>query len=287
MNSVLLSTYAMATRFEVVMYGANEILLRAAGEEALQEIERLAAQLSFYAADSEIHFLNTHAAQRPIRVEPRLFVLLQRCAALTEATDGAFDVTVGPLMRAWKFFKVKNAVPSNEELAAARASTGFQHIIFDEETFSIQFTQPGVEIDLGGFGKGYAIDRAMDVLRENGVRSALLHGGTSSVATIGTPPNNDGWSIALQTPLQNTIHLREQALSISALHGKSFTVDNQEFGHVLDPRTGQPVRVAAAAAAWGTSAAVCEALSKALLVSGADWLPTMQERFPAYQGIVA
>lgn len=277
----------MATRFELVMYGAEAALLRAAGEEALQEVERLAAQLSFYAADSEIHYLNTHAAHRFVRVEPRLFVLLQRCAALTEATDGAFDVTVGPLMRAWKFFKVKDAVPSEEAVAAARAITGFQHVIFDEETFRIQFTQPGVEIDLGGFGKGYAIDRALDVLRENGVGSALLHGGTSSIATIGTPPDSDGWQIALQTPLQDSILLHDHSLSVSALHGKSFTRGEQEYGHVLDPRTGQPVRVAAAAAAWGASAAVCEALSKALLVFGADWLPTLQERFPAYQGIAA
>ena len=287
MNPVLLSTYAMATRFELVLYGANEVLLRAAGEEALQEIERLAAQLSFYAADSEIHFLNTHAAHRSVRVEPRLFALLQQCAALTEATDGAFDVTVGPLMRAWKFVKANGALPSDEELAAARNLVGIENVLFDEDGGYLQFRKPGVEIDLGGFGKGYAIERAIESLRENGVRSALLHGGTSSIATIGNPPDNDGWNIALPAPWQINASLREQCLSVSAPHGKSFTIDGQEYGHVLDPRTGQPVQQAQAAAAWGPSAAVCEALSKALLVIGADFLLTMRERFPDYRGVVA
>lgn len=269
------------------MYGADEVLLRAAGEEALQEIERLAAQLSFYTADSEIHYLNTYAAQRAVRIEPRLFMLLQQCAALTDATEGAFDVTVGPLMRAWKFFKVKDALPTDEELAAARSLTGFEQVRFDDDNYSIQFTRPGVEIDLGGFGKGYAIDCAINVLRDNGINSALLHGGTSSIATIGTPPNSDGWSIGLQAPLKDTINLQAQSLSVSALHGKSVTIGDQEYGHILDPRTGQAVQSATAAAAWGPSAAVCEVLSKALLVLGADWLPTMYERFSGYRGVVA
>lgn len=286
MNGVALSAYAMATRFELVLYGADPILLRAAGEEALQEIERLAVQLSFYAADSEIRFLNAHAAQRPIRVEPRLFALLQRCAVLNAATDGAFDVTVGPLMRAWKFVSAKGALPTEGELETARAITGFHNLHFDEESGSIQFAKPGVEIDLGGFGKGYAIERALELLRENGIHSALLHGGTSSVATMGTPPESDGWRIALQAPLQATVNVQNQSLSVSANHGKSFIFDDQEYGHVLDPRTGRPVRIAAAAAAWGPSGAVCEALSKSLLVLGTDWLPTMHERFPDYYGIV-
>lgn len=285
MNCVVLSTYAMATRFELVMYGADEVLLRAAGEEALQEIERLTAQLSFYAVDSEITFINSNAAQHPVRVEPRLFALLQRCAELTDATDGAFDITVGPLMRAWKFVNEKGGIPSDQELAAARAITGIAHILFDENSHCIQLRKAGVEIDLGGFGKGYAIDRAIEVLRENGIQSALLHGGTSSIATIGNPPDHEGWNIALQSPLQSTVTLQNQSLSVSAPHGKSFAIDGQEFGHVIDPRSGQPVQQTKAAAAWGESAAVCEALSKALLVLGEKFLCVMHKRFPEYCGV--
>ncbi|HXG68450.1 MAG TPA: FAD:protein FMN transferase, partial [Blastocatellia bacterium] len=178
---VTLSVHAMATRFELALHGDDPVRLRAAGEEALSEIERLEAQLSFYRPDSEIRWLNTHAAEGPVKVEPRLFRLLQHCGSLSTLTDGAFDVTVGPLMRAWRFVNDTGKVPTLAELDEARAVVGMGKVRFDEDSFTVSFERQGVEIDLGAYGKGYAIERAVDLLRENGIASALLHGGTSSV----------------------------------------------------------------------------------------------------------
>jgi len=287
-----LSLYAMATRFELVLAERDPVRVRAAGEEALQEIERCEAQLSFYRSDSEISWINRQAAARPIQVEPRLFRLLQRCATLTAATEGAFDVTVGPLMRAWHFVGGTGRIPTPAELEAARASVGMQHVEFDEEACTLRFTRPGIQIDLGAYGKGYAIERAIDLLRENGVTSALLHGGTSSVKTIGAPPDNADWQINLPQSLkecgdQVTVILRDQALSVSATYGKSFMLDGQEYGHVLDPRSAEPVIGAQAAAVIGPSAADCEALSTALLVLGPSWLSALAERFPGYRGWIS
>jgi FAD:protein FMN transferase len=182
---VSLCLYAMATRFEIVLFGEEETHLQAAGEEALEEIERLDKQLSFYRNDSEITFLNQNAAKGFVKVEPRLFTLLKRCAVLTELTGGAFDVTIAPLMRAWRFVQDKGGVPTQAELQNAMERIGMRQVIFDEQTSSIRYEREGVEIDLGGFGKGYAVQRAIDSLRENGIERALLHGGTSSVATPG------------------------------------------------------------------------------------------------------
>ena len=282
----------MATRFELALHGDDPVRLRAAGEEALSEIERLEAQLSFYRPDSEIRWLNTHAAESYVKVEPRLFRLLQHCASLSTLTDGAFDVTVGPLMRAWRFVNDTGKVPTPAELDAARAVVGMEKVRFDEDAFTISFERQGVEIDLGAYGKGYAIERAVDLLRENGITSALLHGGTSSVYTIGAPPGDTAWKIALHEPRaeggqQIIVRLKDSALSVSAVHGKSFEAEGHRYGHVIDPRTGEPVSRALAAAITGPSSTVCEALSTALLVLGAPWLPTLAERFPGYDGIVA
>ncbi|MDX2034860.1 MAG: FAD:protein FMN transferase [Blastocatellia bacterium] len=279
----------MATRFELVMEGEDGVRLRAAGEEALAEIERVEAQLSFYRSDSEVRGLNLRAGEGAVRVDPRLFRLLRRCAELTQETAGAFDVTVGPLMRAWRFVNAKGQAPTARELAEARAATGIAQLEFEEETCAVRFARPGVEIDLGGYGKGYAVERAMDLLREAGVARALLNGGGSSVAAIGAGP---GWRVALREPFiagaePICIDLRESALSVSAVHGKSFTVEGRTYGHVIDPRSGWPVRGALAAAVEGPSASECEALSKALLVLGPDWLDEMRARFPAYAGLVA
>jgi thiamine biosynthesis lipoprotein len=289
---VTLSTHAMATRFELVLYGADEVRLRAAGEEALAEIERLEAQLSAYRADSEMSWINCHAARVAVRVEPRLFHLLKHCAAFTAATDGAFDVTVGPLVRAWRLAGDIDAVPTTDELEAARAAVGMQNVALDDDAYTVRFTQPGVQIDMGAYGKGYAIERAIDSLKENGVTSALLHGGTSSAAVIGTPPGGSSWRIQLSEPFKANdsammVELINEALSVSAIHGRAFTAGGRTVGHVIDPRTGQPVERALAAAVVGQSASTCEVLSTALVVLGPAWLTEMRERFVGYRGAVA
>jgi thiamine biosynthesis lipoprotein len=286
-----LSRHAMATRFELLLSGGEDVFLRAAGEEALREVERMEALLSFYRPDSEICQFNRRAGRVPLQVTPPLFHLLRQCREYTRLTDGAFDVTVGPLMRAWRFLRESGAIPEGSVLEEARARTGIGHLRFDEATFTIGCDVPGVEIDLGGFGKGYAVDLALRSLRENGVTSALLHGGTSSVGVVGRPPDREAWSIELQAPFERAgvpirVDLVDAALSVSAVRGKSFRVGEKEYGHVLNPGTGRPVEGGLAAAASGPSASLCEVLSTALLVNGPLWLPVCEERFPEYRGYV-
>lgn len=286
---VRLAIEAMATRFELVLQGSDEPRLRAAGEEALEEIARLERQLSFYQTTSEITWINAHAARQPVRVEAGLFRLLQRCQTLSVATGGAFDVTIGPLMRAWRFVGGAGEIPDHAALARAHASTGFTSVHLDPDAFTVSFACPGMSIDLGAAGKGFAVDRAIETLRAQGVQRALLHGGTSSVHAIGAPEGETRWPIAWQQPdgAQQTFALRDTALSVSAIHGKSFVVDGCEYGHVIDPRTGRPTRAARSAAVTGPRSFECDALSTALLVLGPTWVPTLRQLFPEYDGVAA
>lgn len=288
-GEVHLALEAMATRFELVLHGPDAVRLRAAGEEALEEIARLDRQLSFYGTASEISWINARAAAAPVRVEPRLFALLDRCRALSAASDGAFDVTVAPLMRAWRFVGGTGALPGPGDLAAARATVGWRHLHLDPEASALRFLRPGMSVDLGAAGKGYAIDAAIAVLRAHGVDHALLHGGTSSIHALGTTPQGGPWTIRWEPPggEPRTFALRDQALSISGLHGKSFVSGGREYGHVLDPRTGQTTAAARAAAVTGPGSLECDALSTALLVLGPDWLPSLRSRFPGYEGQVS
>lgn len=279
----------MATRFELLLRGEDPVRLRAAGEQALLEIERTEAQLSFYRPSSDIRRINTEAALRPVKVEPGLFQLLERCSAFAVLTDGAFDITVGPLMRAWRFVGESGAMPDRATLEDALLVSGIPNLKLDEERHLVRFKRGGVEIDLGAYGKGVAIERARHSLCESGIGHALLHGGTSSIWAIGSPADSAAWRIALAEPFSDNpvIELNDSALSVSGAHGKSFTVDGTEYGHVIDPRTGWPVSGTKAAAIIGPSAADAEALSTALMVLGAEWLPTMAERFPEYQAHIA
>jgi FAD:protein FMN transferase len=277
---IRLAVEAMATRFELLFDGP-----RAAGEEALDEIVRLEKRLNRYDPSSDVSWINRHAASRAIKVEPALFRLLQRAVAFSELTDGAFDITVGPLMRAWKFEGDAGALPSPTLVAAARLDVGYRQLLLDVKSSTIRSTGSGVGIDLGAIGKGYAIDAAVAILRDHGVTRALLHGGTSSVHALGAGPDGKPWRIAWRPRggVEEIFELSDSALSVSAIHGKSFRAGAREYGHVMDPRTGEPTAAATSAIVTGPESTACDALSTAMLVLGPGWIEEARSRFPEYQ----
>ena len=193
MQTVRLALHAMATRFELVLHGNDPVLLRAAGEEALKEIRHLENQLSFYNPNSIISRINQNASHTPIQVSSKLYTLLQTATDYHLKTNGAFDITVGPLMRCWGFVRGSGTWPTETEREKALQKTGMHQVVLDHKESTIFFQREGMSIDLGAIGKGYAIEEAANLLRECGVTSALLHGGTSTMVAIGTPgPHEEG-----------------------------------------------------------------------------------------------
>ena len=275
---------AMATRFEIALYGEDAVSLRAAAEEALDEVQRLENQLSLYRPDSEISHLNARASDEAVRVPPELFRLLEQARRLHDETEGAFDITIGPLMRAWGFVADSGHLPDEKILEQARQCVGMHHLQLDPERQSVHFARKSVMLDLGAIGKGYAIEKAAEILREAGVCSALIHGGTSTAVAIGCPPGEEAWKIAVERPPHPNplpqwregepqrplavVPLRDNALSVSAVWGKSFQSAGVTYGHVIDPRTGAPASKAVLAAVSVASATESDALSTALLTLG-------------------
>src|SRR5262249_33662247 len=140
-------------------------------------------------------------AGQAVPVEERLFELLTLAARVTEQTGGAFDITAGPLIKAWGFFARQGRVPSEEERAEARQRVGMRHGVLDPAARRVRFGRPGVEINLGSIGKGYALDRAAETLRRSwNLRAGLLHGGHSSVYAIGSEPGQRGWAVGVRHP---------------------------------------------------------------------------------------
>lgn len=273
----------MATRFELVLHGAEPVRLRAAGEAALAEIERVERLLSAYRDDSDIARINRHGATQPVRVTAETCRVLRQCVALSRACDGAFDISVGPLVRVWREAAARGTLPDDLSRTRAHDAVGADFIAIDEDTLSVLLGRPGMTLDLGAAGKGYAIDLAIEVLRDNGVDCALLHGGTSSVHVLGAPPESPhGWYIRWEGP-EGGVLLRDGALSVSAAHGRAFEVDGVTYGHVLDPRTGAPVDHTGAAGVTGASSFLCDALSTAALVLGATWVPRLEARWTGYE----
>jgi thiamine biosynthesis lipoprotein len=294
MQTVRLARHAMATRFEIVLHGENPARLRGAGEEALAEVDRIEAQLSIYRPTSELARVNAGAAREPVQVTPPVFRLLKQARQLHRESGGAFDITIAPLMRCWGFMDGSGSLPDPAEVARVRRHVGMQHVILDEKNLTVRFDGEGVMLDLGAIGKGYAIDRAAETLREAGITSALLHGGTSTVYGLGKPPEGDTWKVAVESPPSDgatppwlaTVPLQDEALSVSAVWGKFFEHGGKTFGHVLDPRAGQPVASAVLAAVVLPSATETDALSTALLVVGLDGHEKIAQLRPGMRTLV-
>lgn len=301
-KSVRVARLAMGTRFEILLCGEDEPTLRAAGEEALDEIERLERQLSLFRSDSEISRINRQAAQGPVRVEPRLFELLEACRKLWKLSEGAFDVTVGPLMHCWGFRGERPEAPSPDEVAAVRERVGMQHVVLDPEQRTVFFEREGVALDLGAIAKGWALDEAALLIREGGVENALLHGGTSTACAIGHAPQegSDGWTIAISPPppevlpdgqswpeeYVRSLLLHDESLSVSGIGGRFLRRGDRIDAHVLDPRIGRPVQEAFLAAVVLPSATESDAFSTALLVGGTALQERLGKTVPNFRSLL-
>ena len=289
------SIKAMNTEWEFQLCGTNPVFLRGVAEDAAGEVFRLDGQLSLFEPTSETSDVNRNAGTGPIVVDRRFFYLLQRAKQYSQVTNGAFDITVAPLMRAWKLQGGQGAVPTDDEVQAALSLTGSHMLHLDDTAYTVFLEREGMSIDLGAIGKGYAIDCASALVTDYGVEAALLHSGSSTVYGIGCTLDGDPWKVQVKLPQapgawgeSETVvfQLSNRALSVSAPHGKWFERDGVRYGHVMDSRTGRPVQGSLLAAVSVGSAEVSDALSTALLGAGKSLLPSLVKFYPDLQAVV-
>jgi thiamine biosynthesis lipoprotein len=290
---VRVSRRAMATTFEVAIPAGVHPDPVAAATAALDLIDDLEDQMTVYRDHSEVSRLNAAAAEAPVVVEDELFDLFARCASWTRQTEGAFDIATGALVKAWGFFRREGRVPEPKARAEAMARSGFRHVILNPELHSVKYRRAGLEINLGAVGKGYALDRAARLLRnEWGVRSALLHGGGSSAYALGHPPGDvRGWPVRLKHPTEpggslGTVCLRDRGLGTSAATFQFFEYKGEKLGHLLDPRTGWPAAGTASASVTAPTAAEADAMSTAAFVLGAPGAENLTRLRPALGAVV-
>jgi thiamine biosynthesis lipoprotein len=271
---------AMGTLFAIVMYGPDDDTMRRAADAAFEEARRLDRLLSNYIQESEWSAVNRDAAARPVRVSNELFDLLDACLGYTRRSEGAFDITVGPLMKAWRFYKGEGALPKREEVANALARVGARHVRLDRGARTVRFDGEGVELDPGGIGKGYAVDRMIEVLKRYGIRAALVSGGGSSVYGLGAPPEEPrGWRMEISAPespdtMAAEVFLKDLSMSTSGSYEKFFYAGGRRYSHLMDPRTGYPAQGVSAVSVVSARTIDSEAWTKAVFVNGRAWTET-------------
>jgi thiamine biosynthesis lipoprotein len=275
---------AIGSWFAVVLHGPDRAGLEAAAEAAFAEVHRLDRLLSNYRPASEWSVVNRDAASRPVRVSEELFDLLTACLEYSRQSEGAFDISVGPLMKAWGFYRGEGALPRPADVAGVLGRVGYRHVRLEAADRSVRFLRQGIDLDPGGIGKGYAVDRMVAVLRDRGVGAALVSAAGSSIFGLGAPPDEPrGWRISISVPgdpgkTAAEVHLRNLSLSTSGSYEKFFRAEGRRFSHVIDPRTGYPAQGASSVSVLAARTIDSEAWTKPYFVNGRAW--TVANRRP-------
>lgn len=266
---------AMGCEFELVLCGSRdrEYLVNAS-EEAFEEVRRLEDQLSIYNRTSDISYINALAAAQPVCVAPRLFRLLQTAMHLYLETDGAFDITAGALVELWN--SASDRALSPEQVAAVLQQTSMSSVILEQDTRTVRFAVPGIKLNLGAIGKGYAAAEVVEFLEQKQINSALVAAGTSTVFAMGSPPDDDAWTIGIRNPLSRderitSVRLSNKALSTSGSHERFVEIDGVRYSHIIDPRTGCPAEGLLLACAVVDDPVDSDALSTAFFINGMEW----------------
>jgi FAD:protein FMN transferase len=267
---------AMGSTYSIVLYDEDRNRMESASHDALEEARRLDLLLSNYKPESEWSKVNREAAGHPVAVSDELFDLLAACANYSRQSEGTFDITVGPLMKIWGFYKGSGYLPEPGEVGRVLGQIGYRNIILDPSRRTVFFARAGLNLDPGGVGKGYAVDKMAAILKRDGIRSALVSAAGSSIYCLGAPPGEPGWRLEIRDPRNEfksvtEAILRDESLSTSGSYEKFFVAEGKTWSHIMDPRTGFPAQGTLSVSVVAPLTLDSEVWAKPYFILGRQW----------------
>lgn len=263
----------MDTIVEITVATSSEVLAREAIRDAMAEMKRIDDQLSHVQPGNQLSNLNRDGSNMNVSVSKELFDILCHAVELSKASDGAFDVTISPVLGLWEF-DTGGHLPRQNELDAMVQKVGFEYLLMDNNARSVGYSLPEMRIDLGAIAKGWAVDRAMEKIVARGVRNAIVDAG-GDLRVAGTRPGKSSWRIGVQHPreagtLLASFDLSDTAIATSGDYERFFTIDGVRYHHILDPASGQPARGCQSVTVLAATAAEADACATAAFVLGPE-----------------
>ncbi|MHC5006443.1 MAG: FAD:protein FMN transferase [Planctomycetota bacterium] len=281
------SEIVMGMEARIVLYCPDEAAGRRAARGAFDRLADLDGIMSDYRPDSELARVCRRAGpgRGPVPVSDDLGRVLEQARAVSAASDGAFDVTVGPLAQLWRRARRAGELPDPGAIDAARARVGWRSVLVDTKSGTLELTRPDMQLDLGGIGKGFAAGEAVELLARSGVSRCLVDLG-GDIAAGDPPPGADGWRVAIASRPRHTLTIARQAVAMSGDTEQYLEVDGIRYSHIIDPRSGVGLTNRTAVAVIGPEAATADALASAISVLGADEGLALLEQFPGTSAFV-
>lgn len=279
----------MDTLVQIKVYAPTEELAKEATRAAFREFKRLELLTNRYQSPtqqkpSQVREINAQAGKKAVPVSEDVFTLIRLSKKYHRETDGAFEVTIGPVVDLWGFGREIKKVPGPKELQAALSLVGSEKILLDEEKQTVFLTQAGMSLDLGAIAKGYATDKAAQILKEYGIEKALINAG-GNILVLGEKGENTPWKIGIQDPRDEkqiiaTLNLKDQAAVTSGDYQRYFLIGGQRYHHLLDPKTGRPARHLISVTVIAPNSTVADILSTSFFVMGLEKSLAYLEKHP-------
>lgn len=258
----------MGVAVRITLYTETEAQAESAAKAAYARFAELEQVMSDYRPASEIMVALTKAHREPVPVSRDLYRVLRRALDIAEASDGAFDPTVGPLVSLWREARRSGALPTSEAIAAAKEKVGWRYVQLDSRTRTMRITREGVRVDFGGIAKGDACDQAIQVLRNLGVARASVESG-GDIHFLGSPPGSSGWLVSILNR-QGRMILADKAISTSGDAEQFVEIGGVRYSHIVDPKTGLGLTNRLQASVIANSGLTTDPLATALCVMGEE-----------------
>jgi thiamine biosynthesis lipoprotein len=282
--------YVMGTSVEVQAFGGDDATRRAAIDEAFGAFDEIDRLMSNYRDDSELAHINRNAAGGDVPVSEPMFRVLEAAQRVSAASHGVFDVTIGPLVQLWGFHDRRPHVPTAAELSTVRPLVDYRNLILDGGRRSVRFARSGVELDLSGIAKGFAVEVAAGVLRRKGLGGFIDAGGNQYL--LGTPIGKKTWTVGIKDPdvpdrVMGVVETGELSVSTSADSYNFLVSNDRTYGHILDPRTLQPSTAALSVTILSRDGTLADAMSKAAFILGPSAGLALVDTFPGMSAVIA
>ncbi|PKA97148.1 thiamine biosynthesis lipoprotein [Flavobacteriaceae bacterium MAR_2009_75] len=264
----------MGSRFDITVVANNEDIGYINIDEATAEIKRIEKLISAWDPDSETSLINKNAGVKPVVVSSELFSLIERSIQISELTDGAFDISYASLDGVWKFDGSMKVMPNESEIESSISKVGYRNIVLNENDQSVFLAKKGMKISFGAIGKGYAADKAKELLVSKQVVGGIINA-AGDLTTWGTKANGEKWVIGIANPLSKErifswLKIVESSVATSGNYEKHIVFEGVKYSHIIDPRTGYPTTGVNSVSIFAKSAETCDALATAVFILGKD-----------------
>ncbi len=262
----------MGSRFDITVVANDQIIANRNIDIAIKEIGRIEKLISSWDENSQTSSINKNAGIQPVKVDQELFDLIQRAIGISKLTDGAFDISYASMDTIWKFDGSMMQMPSEEEIKASVAKVGYKDIVLDKEKTKVFLNSKGMKIGFGAIGKGYAADKAKDLLIEKGVVAGIINA-SGDMNTWGQQPDGTDWKVAITNPLNKNnafalLPVVNKAVVTSGNYEKYVILGDKKYAHIIDPRTGYPSTGIVSVSVFAPKAELADALATSVFVMG-------------------